>query len=104
MFPVRAEAVRMLNFPSAIEDIERARRRLALDEFIELQLQLRSRRKNFEARTNALPCGGDNRLMKRRIDRSIANSFIEGIALADGASTVDPRRHAPPEDRSLVVL
>jgi ATP-dependent DNA helicase RecG len=35
-----------------------------MDEFIVLQLQIQSRRKNFEARTKALPCGGDNQLMK----------------------------------------
>jgi ATP-dependent DNA helicase RecG len=37
---------------------------LALDEFIELQVQIRLRRKNFEARAQALPCGGDNRYIK----------------------------------------
>jgi ATP-dependent DNA helicase RecG len=44
--------------------VEIARRRLALDEFVELQIQIRSRRKKFEALSKALPCGGDNRLMK----------------------------------------
>jgi ATP-dependent DNA helicase RecG len=47
-----------------LTDVEIARRRLALDEFVELQTQIRSRRKNFEAKSRALPCGGDNRLMK----------------------------------------
>ncbi|HEX7577231.1 MAG TPA: ATP-dependent DNA helicase RecG, partial [Verrucomicrobiae bacterium] len=45
-------------------DVEIARRRLALDEFVELQLQIQSRRKNFEAKSRALSCGGNNRLMK----------------------------------------
>jgi ATP-dependent DNA helicase RecG len=62
--PTRANAIRMTHFPEELTDVEIARQRLALDEFIELQLQIRSRRKNFEARVNALPCGGDNRLMK----------------------------------------
>src|SRR5439155_26331025 len=63
-FPSRAEAVRMLHFPEAEQDAEQARRRLALDEFIELQRQIQLRRRNFETRAQGLPCGGDNRLMK----------------------------------------
>ena len=63
-FPMRANAVHMTHFPEGLTDVEIARRRLALDEFVALQLQIQSRRKNFEARTKALPCGGDNRLMK----------------------------------------
>src|SRR3984885_4857809 len=47
-FPPRANAVRMLHFPEAFEDIELARRRLALDEFIVLQSEIRARRKKFE--------------------------------------------------------
>jgi ATP-dependent DNA helicase RecG len=62
--PTRANAVHMTHFPEELTDVEIARRRLALDEFVELMLQIQSRRKNFEARTKALPCGGDNRLMK----------------------------------------
>jgi ATP-dependent DNA helicase RecG len=62
--PTRANAVHMTHFPEELTDVEIARRRLALDEFVELQLQIQSRRKNFEARTKALPCGGDNHLMK----------------------------------------
>ena len=45
-------------------DVELARRRLALDEFVALQLQIQGRRKKFEAQAQALPCGGDNRWMK----------------------------------------
>lgn len=62
--PSRANAVRMIQFPEEFSDVEIARRRLALDEFIALQLQIRGRRKKFEANAQALPCGGDNRLMK----------------------------------------
>ncbi len=68
-FPTRANAVRMIHFPEELTDVEIARRRLALDEFIALQLQIQSRRKIFEARTKALPCGGDNRLMKPFLTR-----------------------------------
>ena len=63
-FPARARAIRMLHFPEAPEDIEKARRRLALDEFISLQQEIRARRKRFEARARALPCAGNNQLIK----------------------------------------
>ena len=62
--PSRANSIRMIHFPEELTDVEIARRRLALDEFVELQMQIQSRRKNFEAKSRALPCGGDNRLMK----------------------------------------
>jgi ATP-dependent DNA helicase RecG len=63
-FPTRANAVRMIHFPEELTDVEIARRRLALDEFVEFQIQIQSRRRNFEVRAHALPCRGDNRLMK----------------------------------------
>jgi ATP-dependent DNA helicase RecG len=62
--PARANAIRMIHFPEEMTDVEIARRRLAMDEFVELQIQIQSRRKKFEALSKALPCGGDNRLMK----------------------------------------
>ncbi len=63
-FPSRAMAVRNLHFPAEIADAELARQRLAVDEFIELQLAMQRRRKNLEAHGGALPCAGDNRWMK----------------------------------------
>jgi ATP-dependent DNA helicase RecG len=63
-FPTRANAVRMVHFPEELADVEIARQRLALDEFVTLQFQIQSRRKKFEALSKALPCSGDNRLMK----------------------------------------
>jgi ATP-dependent DNA helicase RecG len=62
--PTRANAVRMIHFPEELTDVEIARQRLALDEFVALQFQIQSRRKKFEVLSKALPCGGDNRLMK----------------------------------------
>jgi len=63
--PSRAKAIRMIHFPEAEEQIGKARRRLALDEFVELQLQIQTRRTNFQTKARALPCGGDqNRLIK----------------------------------------
>ena len=63
-FQTRAEALRALHFPAEIADAERARRRLALDEFVALQLEIQRRRQNLERNARAFPCGGDNRLMK----------------------------------------
>jgi ATP-dependent DNA helicase RecG len=60
----RARAIHLLHFPDSIEETEQARRRLALDEFIELQRQIQLRRKKFEINAQALPCGGNNRLIK----------------------------------------
>jgi ATP-dependent DNA helicase RecG len=54
----------MLHFPETMQDTELARQRLALDEFIELQVRIQQRRRNFESKSKALPCGGDNRLIK----------------------------------------
>jgi ATP-dependent DNA helicase RecG len=63
-FPARSNAIRVIHFPEELTDVEIARQRLALDEFVALQFQIQSRRKKFEASSKALPCGGDNRLMK----------------------------------------
>jgi ATP-dependent DNA helicase RecG len=62
--PSRAQAIRMLHFPETLADTELARRRLALDEFIELQQGMQRRRRNFETKARALPCRGDNHLIK----------------------------------------
>ncbi len=64
LLPARANAVRMIHFPNELMDVEIARQRLALDEFVVLQFKIQSRRKKFEALAKPLPCGGDNRLMK----------------------------------------
>lgn len=62
--PSRAHAVRLLHFPEEQADEEIARQRLALDEFIELQKSIQLRRRNLESNARALPCAGDNRLLK----------------------------------------
>ncbi len=63
--PTRANAIHRIHFPEDLSDVETARQRLALDEFVELQIQIHQRRKNFESKAKALPCGGDNnRLIK----------------------------------------
>jgi ATP-dependent DNA helicase RecG len=63
-FPTRAVAVLKLHFPDADGEAEAARRRLALDEFVDLQVALQRRRRNLQANARGLPCGGDNRLMR----------------------------------------
>ncbi|MGH7973618.1 MAG: ATP-dependent DNA helicase RecG, partial [Limisphaerales bacterium] len=62
--PTRAQAIRMLHFPETDQEPELARKRLALEEFVQLQCQIQLRRRNFEAKAQALPCGGDNHLIK----------------------------------------
>jgi ATP-dependent DNA helicase RecG len=65
ILPGRANAIRMIHFPEEMRDVEIARQRLALDEFVELQTGIQLRRRKFEANATGLPCGGDNRLMKQ---------------------------------------
>jgi len=62
--PSRANAVYLIHFPEEQPDVDVARQRLALDEFVEMQTQIQLRRKKFEAAAKALPCGGDNHLLK----------------------------------------
>lgn len=69
--PTRANAVHMLHFPEELGDVAKARERLALDEFIELQVAIQRRRKNLETQATGLPCAGDNRLIK---------PFLRGLA------------------------
>jgi len=59
-----AKAVHLLHFPGEIPEAELARRRLALDEFFELQLEMQRRRKNLRENARGLPCAGDNHLIK----------------------------------------
>lgn len=62
--PGRGAALRGLHFPTELIEAESARQRLALDEFIALQLTIQRRRLRLQANARALPCAGDNRLMK----------------------------------------
>ncbi len=60
----RGEALRRLHFPETDADAETARRRLALDEFFELQRAIQRRRRALQTRAAALPCAGDNRWIR----------------------------------------
>jgi ATP-dependent DNA helicase RecG len=62
--PTRARALRQIHFPDELPDAQAARDRLALEEFLEFQLALLGRRKKLLDNARALPCGGDNRLIK----------------------------------------
>ena len=63
-FPPRALAVQQLHFPNSLAEAELGRTRLALDEFIALQRDIQLRRRRFEEKSAALPCRGDNHLIK----------------------------------------
>jgi len=63
-WPGRGQALADLHFPAEPGKAERARERLALDEFIALQLEIQRRRKNLERNARALRCAGDNHLMR----------------------------------------
>jgi ATP-dependent DNA helicase RecG len=67
--PSRANAIRQLHFPDELTDVALARRRLALDEFLELQVAIQRRRRHLQANARALPCAGDNRLMRPFLKR-----------------------------------
>jgi ATP-dependent DNA helicase RecG len=63
-WPARAQAIQWLHFPAEPADADQARERLALDEFIELQLSMQRRRHRFMSKASPLPCAGDNRWMR----------------------------------------
>lgn len=63
-FPSRGHALEHLHFPEAIEQIERSRQRLALDELIGLQLSIQARRKRLLEKAPRKSCPGDNSLIK----------------------------------------
>jgi len=63
-FPEFSNALHMLHFPEEREDTDIARKRLALNELIALQQEIQSRRRRLELNAVALPCAGDNRLIK----------------------------------------
>ncbi|MBL9135452.1 MAG: ATP-dependent DNA helicase RecG [Verrucomicrobiales bacterium] len=68
-FCTRAEAMRWLHFPDEAGQEERARRRLAFDEFVELQNEIQSRRRRLYAHAPGWVCRGDNRLIRPLLKR-----------------------------------
>jgi ATP-dependent DNA helicase RecG len=80
-FLTRAQAIQLTHFPETMEQIERARRRLALDEFLGLQKAIRQRRVRFESKAKPLAAAGDNTLIKPFLARL-------GFKLTDSQTTV----------------
>lgn len=77
----RSSAVRSLHFPAELRDAELARQRLALDEFLELQLAVRARRAKLVANARSQPCKGDNHLIRPFLAQL-------GFALTESQTTV----------------
>ncbi|HEV8541409.1 MAG TPA: ATP-dependent DNA helicase RecG, partial [Verrucomicrobiae bacterium] len=63
--PGYGEAIRMLHFPKEMHETIAARERLALEEFLVLQIEIQTRRKNLENKAPRLVCPGDNHLIKK---------------------------------------
>ena len=63
-FPDRSQAIHDLHFPAELPAAEAARRRLALEEFLQLQLMIQRRRRNLQQSATAFPCRGHNRLIR----------------------------------------
>ena len=62
--PARAQAIQLIHFPAEPADADKARERLALDEFLALQVEICRRRRNLQTKGKACACGGDNRWIK----------------------------------------
>jgi ATP-dependent DNA helicase RecG len=62
--PSRQQAIAAIHFPNELAEAELARRRLAFDEFLVLQLQIQKRRRNLQQNAKGLPCRGNNSLIK----------------------------------------
>ena len=79
--PSRRDAIKSLHFPDDPRQMDPARRRLALDEFVCLQRELRRRRNNLQSKAEALPCPGDG---------SFTAPFLKqlGFQLTDSQRTV----------------
>jgi ATP-dependent DNA helicase RecG len=77
----RADAVRSLHFPAELPESELARQRLALDEFLDLQLAVRARREKLLANAHTPPCKGDNHLIRPFLTQL-------GFALTESQTTV----------------
>ncbi len=79
--PSRRDAIKFLHFPDDPQQMDLARQRLALDEFVCLQRELRRRRNNLQSKAEALPCPGDG---------SFTTPFLKqlGFQLTDSQQTV----------------
>lgn len=69
LLPERSRAIQSLHFPDEPWQADLARQRLALDEFVQLQLIIQRRRRRLESNAKGLPCSGDNRWMRLFLPR-----------------------------------
>jgi ATP-dependent DNA helicase RecG len=60
----RRDALEQVHYPAELAEGEAGRRRLALDEFIALQVPLQRRRRNLQLHARGRPCAGDNHLIR----------------------------------------
>ena len=98
-FLPRANAIHMMHFPEELTDVEIARRRLALDEFIELQRQIQSRRKNFEAQRESIA-------LRRRqsSDETVScAAWLQADGGANESAARNPRGHGRRASDAAVV-
>ena len=63
--PGHRQALEWLHFPAELHQTRGARERLAMEEFLDMQLAIQGRRRNFELKAPRLECAGDNRMIKR---------------------------------------
>jgi len=63
-----AEAIREMHFPSDAEMSEKARRRLAFDELLYIQILLQSRKQKYKAREKVQPCRPPGKLFTSVVD------------------------------------
>lgn len=79
--PSHRESIRQMHFPDDLDQAKAARRRLALDEFVELQSIIRRRRVTMQTKATALPCAGNG---------SFVNPFLQQLEfqLTDAQRTV----------------
>jgi ATP-dependent DNA helicase RecG len=80
-YPDFSNALHMLHFPEEREDADIARKRLALNELIALQQEIQGRRRRLQLNAVALPCAGDNHLIKPFLAQL-------GFKLTDGQTKV----------------
>jgi len=93
--PGYGEALRGLHCPEELSEAKAARERLALEELIDLQVEMQTRRRHLESKAPRLVCPGDNRLIKRflpglgyaltgaqtKVLREIREDFAKGIPM-----------------------
>jgi ATP-dependent DNA helicase RecG len=78
----RAAAIRTLHYPETMADLEPARRRLALEEFTALQLELLRRRSELRARGGTGHCGSGRLLDRFLADLPFAPTSAQARAIA----------------------